>query len=105
MSRHTTSFTTDPMYRARNELRNRLERIRGEAQTTAQCVGEFPGNEVEKQMWQNVDALCEGYINGLVSLNEVDRQNKTTAASAARFGGHQIGHELGATEYVGREPA
>lgn len=93
MSRHTTSFTTDPMYRARNELRNRLERIRGEAQTTAACVGEFPGNEIEQKMWQNVDALCEGFINGLTAINEMERANRAEA-DAQRPTGHQVGYEL-----------
>lgn len=104
MSRHTTSFTTDPMYRARNELRNRLERIRGEAQTTASCIGEFPGNEVEKAMWDALDSLCEGMINGLTTVNEMERANRIEAA-AQRPTGHQVGYDLAGVDYREQEPA
>lgn len=102
MSRHTTSFTTDPMYRARNELRNRLERIRGEAQTTAGCIGEFPGNEVEQAMWVALDNLCEGMIDGLTAVNEMERANRS---AAPRPTGHQVGHELAGVDYREQEPA
>ena len=103
MSRHTTSFTTDPVYRARQELRNRLERIREEAHTTAACVGEFPGNETEQAMWVALDALCEGYINGINMLNEAERLNKTEAASAARRPDREVGWDL--DQYGKAEPA
>ena len=103
MSRYTTGFTTDPVLRARQELRNRLERIRDEAQVTAGCVGEFPGNEPEQAMWETLAAMCDGYISGINEINEAERRNKTRAASAARFENATIGHDLAVFE--GSEPA
>jgi hypothetical protein len=92
MSRHTTTYTTDPRYRARNEIRNRLERLQQEAQVTADCMAEF-GDTPEVQMWREVVTLSQGLINGLESINETERQAKTQAANAARR--QSVGTELG----------
>lgn len=105
MSRHTTSFTTDPIYRARMELHDRLGRIRDEAVTTASAMEAFPGNESEAEMWQVLEALCQGYINGIDAINEAERQNKHQAASAARHleTQHRVGQQL--LDFLGEEPA
>lgn len=94
MGRSTTTFTTDPVYRARQEIRDRLQRLQQEAQTTADCMGEF-GDTPEVQMWREVVLLAAGMVCGLESVNEVERANKTAAASAVRRTGHQVGTEPG----------
>lgn len=85
MSRHTTSYTTDPVYRARQEVRNRLQRLQEEARTTAGTVNVFGGNELEQQMWEAVHEMVGSMIQTLNTANEVERQNKTRAASATRM--------------------
>lgn len=84
MSRHTTVFTTNPVYRARNELRNRLERVAEEARVTASCVGSFSGNESEQAMWSALDDLCQGMIHGLEAANEIDRASREAQRRQAR---------------------
>lgn len=74
MSRHTTSFTTHPRYRAAKEVRNRLERIREEAQTTADCFQSVDAREY--QMWREVVSEAEELIGRIDAVIEGMRTSK-----------------------------
>lgn len=93
MSRHTTGFTTDPVYRARQEIRNRLQRLQEEAKTTAKTVNAFGGNDVDQAMWEMVDQMAGSMVESLNTANEIERQNKTQAASATRMA-NAVGYDL-----------
>lgn len=99
MSRHTTSFTADPVYRARQEIRNRLQRLQEEAQTTVDCMSSF-GETAETEMWRQVIVQTGGMVDAINTANQIEQSNKTAAASAARRSGHQI-----FPEFQGAEPA
>lgn len=93
MSRHTTSFTADPVYRARQEIRNRLQRLQEEARTTVDCMASF-GETAETAMWRQVVAQTDGMVQAINTANEIERVNKTEAASAARRQPLSAGHNL-----------
>jgi len=94
-NRHTTAFTTDPVYRARNEIRNRLERLQDEARVTANALGAFDADSADARMWRLVEQMSGGMVESLSATNQVERQNKTAAASAARLQGpSNVGHLL-----------
>lgn len=97
MSRHTTSFTADPVYRARQEIRNRLQRLQDEAQTTYNCMAAF-GETAETAMWKQVVVQTGGMVEAINTANEIERRSKVAAASAARRA--PVEHDL-ATQFGG----
>lgn len=83
MSRHTTTFTADPVYRARQEIRNRLERLQQEARTTHGCMVGY-GRTAETDMWGQVVQQTGAMIEALDTASEIERRAKAEKASAGR---------------------
>lgn len=83
MSRHTTLFTTDPVYRARQEIRNRLQRLGDEARTTAKCFEEADMGS-ESRMWNEVADQVADLVRGLESRNKEDLDAKVGRREALR---------------------
>lgn len=88
MSRHTTGHTTNPVYRARNEIRDRLQRLAEEARTTASSFGTFEMPDTE--MWRLVDQMASGMADALEMSNYVDRELVDQRRQDTRRAGHEL---------------
>jgi len=91
MSRHTTGHTTNPTYRARNEIRDRLQRLAEEARATATSFSTFEMPDTE--MWNLVDKMASGMADSLDTANQIDQENADRVRQDARQSS-AVGYEL-----------